>query len=63
MLLMLSWLFMIYLGNQIKVLVDKNQEPGLYETKFDGADLSSGVYIYQVRADQFTATRKMILTK
>ncbi len=51
------------LGNQIKVLVDKNQEPGFYETKFDGADLSSGVYIYQVRADQFVATRKMILTK
>ena len=51
------------LGNQIKTLVDKNQEPGFYETKFDGKDLSSGVYIYQLKTDQFVSTKKMILTK
>ena len=51
------------LGNRIKVLEDKNQEPGFYETQFDGSNLSSGVYIYQLQTDQFVSTRKMILTK
>ena len=46
------------LGNQVNVLVDKNQEPGFYEKKFDGKDLSSGVYIYQLITDQFVSTKK-----
>ncbi len=51
------------LGNQVKVLIDKNQEQGFYETQFDGKDLSSGVYIYQLTTNQFVSTKKMILTK
>jgi hypothetical protein len=30
---------------------------------FDGADLASGVYLYQLRANSFMESRKLILVK
>jgi hypothetical protein len=51
------------LGNEITSLVSENQTRGNYEVKFDAGSLSSGIYIYQVRVNNFTATRKMSLIK
>jgi hypothetical protein len=39
------------------------QIAGKYNMPFDGSDLASGVYIYRLRADDFTAQGKMILLK
>jgi hypothetical protein len=51
------------LGREVKVLVDEKKAPGIYEVKFDGAGLSSGVYFYRLAAGDFMATKKLILLK
>lgn len=51
------------LGNEVAALVNKQQQPGNYEVEFDGTNISSGVYFYQLKADKFISTRKMILLR
>lgn len=36
------------LGKEIAVLISEKQKSGLYELKFDGSDLSSGIYFYRL---------------
>lgn len=50
------------LGREVKVLVDENQDAGLYELVFDASDLASGIYF--LRLDAFdTSVKKMIILK
>ncbi len=51
------------LGREIKTLVNKYQQSGNYEIQFNAAGLASGVYFYQLRADDFISTKKMILLR
>jgi hypothetical protein len=51
------------LGRDVVTLVDEQMAPGLYKRVFDGSSLSSGVYLYQLKAGSFTQTRKMLLVK
>ncbi|MCW8850282.1 MAG: lamin tail domain-containing protein, partial [Melioribacteraceae bacterium] len=51
------------LGREIKVLVNEIQTPGNYEIGFNAADLTSGIYFYQLTAGDYKATKKMILLK
>jgi uncharacterized protein (TIGR02145 family) len=51
------------LGREVSTLVNEEKLPGNYEVKFDGSNLSSGVYYYQMRAGQFVETKKLILLK
>ena len=51
------------LGAEVVTLVNKYQAPGDYEVSFNAADLSSGVYFYQLISDNQTITRKMMLLK
>jgi len=56
------------LGNEIATLVDEYKPAGKYEVEFniysdEGRNLSSGVYLYQLRAGEFIQTRKMILLR
>ncbi|MBU8933895.1 MAG: SBBP repeat-containing protein [candidate division Zixibacteria bacterium] len=51
------------LGRQVVTLVDETLSCGNYNTKFDGANLASGVYLYELEADGFTESRKMVLAK
>jgi photosystem II stability/assembly factor-like uncharacterized protein len=51
------------LGNEIATLVKEEKPQGSYEVEFDGTGLSSGIYFYQLRAEEFIQTRKMILLK
>lgn len=55
-------------GQLIKVLVDEIKSAGTYAVKWNGLNQSgipvnSGVYLYLLRAGDFTATNKMILLK
>jgi len=51
------------IGNEVTTLVNGEKPAGNYEVEFKSSKLSSGVYIYQLRAGNFLATKKMILTK
>ncbi len=51
------------LGNEVAKLVNEEKPAGIYTVKFDGSGLSSGVYFYQIRAGDFTSTKKLILIK
>ncbi|MFC2083876.1 T9SS type A sorting domain-containing protein [Bacteroidota bacterium] len=50
-------------GREITTLINKEQPQGFYEVDFNGSDLSSGIYFYQLRAGDFINTKKMILVK
>jgi hypothetical protein len=51
------------LGMEVATLVNEYKPAGSYQVSFDGNDLSSGVYIYNLSVNDFTNTRKMILEK
>ncbi|WP_304132606.1 T9SS type A sorting domain-containing protein [Ignavibacterium album] len=51
------------LGNEVATLLNDYKPVGTYEVNFDASHLSSGVYFYQLKAGNFTQTRKMILLK
>ena len=51
------------LGREIKTLVAKEEKAGNYEVKFDGSDLSSGIYFYTMSVNNFIETRKMVILK
>ncbi len=51
------------LGREIAILVNEEKPPGSYEVEFDGANLTSGIYFYQLKAGNFVETKKMILLK
>ena len=50
-------------GHEVKSLISDVYQPGNYEIKFTGENLSSGVYYYRLQANDFSETRKMILLK
>lgn len=52
------------LGKEISTLVNKKQSPGTYETKFNGSNLSSGIYFYSLIIDEnIFDTKKLIILK
>jgi hypothetical protein len=51
------------LGREIATLVNEEKPVGSYEIKFDGSNLSSGVYFYRLNFDSFISIKKMILLK
>jgi hypothetical protein len=51
------------LGNEVATLVNEEKSAGTYEVEFDAEKLSSGIYFYQLKADEFIQTKKMVLIK
>lgn len=51
------------LGRKVKELVNTMQQAGSYEVQFDASQLASGVYIYQLIAEKYLSSKKMILLK
>jgi hypothetical protein len=51
------------IGQEVAVLVDEVKEPGYYSVTFDALGLSSGIYIYRMRAGDFTSSKKMSILK
>jgi len=51
------------LGKEVASLVNELKSPGIYEINFDGSNLSSGTYLYKLRAGNFVQTKKMILLR
>ena len=56
------------LGHQVRTLVSSYEEPGYKSivwnaTNDHGMPVSAGMYLYRIRADKFTQTKKMLLLK
>ncbi|MDP3581607.1 MAG: ice-binding family protein, partial [Ignavibacteria bacterium] len=51
------------LGREILVLVNEEKQPGNYQVKFDGRNLSSGVYYYKLQFSNSVIHKKMLLIK
>ncbi len=51
------------LGNEVKTLIDEYKPAGTYSVKFNGAELTSGIYIYRLQAGEFVSTKRMALIK
>ncbi|PJB00389.1 MAG: hypothetical protein CO128_00720 [Ignavibacteriales bacterium CG_4_9_14_3_um_filter_30_11] len=51
------------LGQEVMTLVNKEQKAGKYVVSFNAKVLSSGIYFYQIKANDFVQIKKMILLK
>jgi len=51
------------LGQEIMTLFEGVRQPGNYTATFNGERISSGVYLYSMKAENFIETRKLILLK
>ena len=51
------------LGNEVAILVDEEQSIGSHKIRISLGELSSGVYFYQITADEFIEAKKMVLLK
>jgi len=56
------------LGQHIKTLVDEVVSPENYTITWDGTDsngeyISGGLYIYSIKTESFSQSRKLMLTK
>jgi len=47
------------LGTEIETLVEKFQNEGTYKVEVKASSLSSGIYFYQLKTDEFITTKKM----
>ena len=51
------------LGNEVRTLVNEEKIPGNYKVRFDGENLSSGIYFYVLKAGGNIFAKKMCLIK
>lgn len=54
------------LGQTIRILVSENLRAGAHQIKWDGSDdfgnrVTSGLYLYRLKAGQFVSTKRMVL--
>jgi hypothetical protein len=51
------------IGQEVATLVSAKMEPGRYNVTFSANGLPSGVYVYRLEVNNFTAQKKMVLLK
>jgi len=51
------------LGQEVETLVETYKPAGYYRVEFDAKNLQSGIYFYQINANNYTAIKKMIVVK
>ncbi len=51
------------MGRQVSTLVNRNMNEGQYKVQFNGAGLSSGIYLYKIEMGNYSKTRIMMLNK
>jgi hypothetical protein len=51
------------LGNEVATIVNEEKPAGSYEVEFDGTGLTSGIHFYQLSAQNYIKTLKMMFIK
>ncbi|MFZ1289754.1 MAG: BACON domain-containing carbohydrate-binding protein [Melioribacteraceae bacterium] len=51
------------LGKEIKTLVNKHMQPGIYEVTFNAQNIPSGIYYYVLSNGKINLTNRMVLIK
>lgn len=51
------------LGREVVVLANERRQPGIYEVRFDGSRLASGMYLCRLTAGEYIESRTMLLMK
>ncbi len=51
------------LGKEVVTLINEEKPTGIHEVNFEPINLTSGLYLYKIRAGSFEQTRKMLLLK
>lgn len=51
------------LGRKIQTLLNNRQNAGIHSVTIDGIALSSGIYYYQLKTEEFQKSRKCILSR
>ncbi|MBX2974513.1 MAG: T9SS type A sorting domain-containing protein [Ignavibacteriaceae bacterium] len=51
------------LGNEVQTLVKGYHNQGRYKTNFDASGLTSGIYFYELKADNYSSIKKLVLMK
>ena len=51
------------LGRPVSTLVNEEEPSGIYKVRFNASELNSGVYFYQLKANEFSDVKKMIVLK
>lgn len=51
------------LGQKVSTLVNQKQTTGIYNVNFDASNLPSGIYMYRLRSNGITLTKRMTLIK
>ncbi len=50
-------------GEEVKILVNSEMQPGLHKIRWNADEVPSGVYFYAIETKNFVETRKLILLK
>lgn len=50
-------------GQELITLVNEYQKAGSYNVRFDGSDLTTGIYIYKLQVNDFSSVKRMTLIK
>jgi len=50
-------------GQQVRTLVNEYQQAGFYTIHFETNELASGLYLYQIKAGNFSVTKRMLFLK
>jgi hypothetical protein len=51
------------LGREVAVLVDQWKDAGAYTVDWNANNLSSGMYLYRLQANNFVKTKMLLLLK
>jgi len=51
------------LGREVQTLVNEEKSPGKYEVSLDASSLTSGVYFYKIKSENYSDVKKMLLVK
>lgn len=50
-------------GREVSTLLNKEMQPGTYQSVWNASGVSSGIYFYKITAGDFSQTKKMALVK